>query len=590
MVFNSIRLSFSTVYKTEKRMFYFSVLNSIINITKVYVLAYANKLLINELSIALMQFGNPYKTILPVAKLVLFNWIVLMLYNLINKIIQNIIVAAALDYDEKINIEFCLKTYKMDISYFDTPDENDKVTQSYRDMSALLSVFENTLVLISSFISFCIACVIIVKFNLVITLIIIVSVLPSFLVKRYIKKSNYNLERSLTRVNRKSDYFAWIFRGREAAQDIRLSVSFKDMVLEKYSSLLRDKNFEKKLHIKNSKIDFCVSVLYGLLDMAINLHILFEIIYKKLTIGEFSYYTTITSNLKGTLEGCINTVSELVILCNRVENYRLFITQPPKVVHNGNKSVNSTVSHTIEFQNVSFKYPNSNSWILTNINFKFNTEEKIAFTGINGSGKTTLIKLLLRYYDPSNGVILLDGVDIKLYDIVEYRKIFSVMFQNYMNYCITISENVAFSSNKDNKKVWDALCAAELFLPHSNKTVTDLEFSKKFDENGIVLSAGQSQRLSLSRAIYRDSQVYIFDEPSASLDAKSEKSVFDKLFEITRNKGVILISHRLSNLKNMDKIVCITEGKIEAIGTHEQLLLLDCTYSKMYQIQMNGYI
>ncbi len=229
--------------------------------------------------------------------------------------------------------------------------------------------------------------------------------------------------------------------------------------------------------------------------------------------------------------------------------------------------------YEIEFHNVSFKYPNTNFYALKNVSFKFKIGERLAIVGMNGSGKSTLIKLLSRLYDPTEGSITLNGIDIKKYDYEQYQMIFSVVFQDFHIFSLSIAENVACSLNYDEAKVISCLEKAGFKeklkeLPNGIKTI----ITKIYDNDGIELSMGEKQKIAIARAIYKDSPFVVLDEPTASLDPISEQEVYNRFNEMVQDKTAIYISHRLSSCRFCDKIAVFDEGNLVQIGNHDTLV------------------
>lgn len=229
--------------------------------------------------------------------------------------------------------------------------------------------------------------------------------------------------------------------------------------------------------------------------------------------------------------------------------------------------------YEIEFKNVSFKYPKTDFWALKNVSFKFKIGERLAIVGMNGSGKTTLIKLLSRLYEPTEGVITLNGIDIKKYDYDEYQSIFSVVFQDFHIFAFSISDNVSCSLNGDKEKVVECLEQAGFGeklkeLPNGIETI----ITKLYDNDGIELSMGEKQKLAIARALYKDAPFVVLDEPTASLDPISEQEVYNKFNEMVKDKTAIYISHRLSSCRFCDKIAVLHEGNLVQVGNHDELV------------------
>ena len=247
--------------------------------------------------------------------------------------------------------------------------------------------------------------------------------------------------------------------------------------------------------------------------------------------------------------------------------------------------------YDIEFRDVSFQYPNTERWALRHVNLKFKVGEKLAVVGMNGSGKTTFIKLMCRLYDPTEGEILLNGVNIKKYDYNEYLSIFSVVFQDFQLFSFSLGQNVAASSKFDRERAMQALAKAGFgerlaAMPHGLETY----LYKDFDANGIEISGGEAQKIALARALYKDAPFIILDEPTAALDPVSEYEVYSKFNQISGDKTAIYISHRLASCRFCDKSAVFHKGTIVQIGTHAELVAdKNGKYHELWNAQAQYY-
>lgn len=247
--------------------------------------------------------------------------------------------------------------------------------------------------------------------------------------------------------------------------------------------------------------------------------------------------------------------------------------------------------YEIEFKNVSFKYPHTENWVLRNVNIKFELGKRLAIVGKNGSGKSTFIKLLIRLYDPDEGQILLNGIDIKKYNYEDYLKIFSIVFQDFMLFAQPIGENIAGSKTYDLERVYSVLKDVGMEeRVREMKDGLDTFIYKDNDENGVSLSGGEEQKIAIARALYQDSAFIILDEPTAALDPIAEQEIYEKLSDIISDKTAIFISHRLSSCKFSDDIIVFENGTIVEEGNHMELISKNGAYKELWDAQASYYI
>jgi ABC-type multidrug transport system fused ATPase/permease subunit len=272
-----------------------------------------------------------------------------------------------------------------------------------------------------------------------------------------------------------------------------------------------------------------------------------------------------------------------------------FMNEEPTVVPNTDepKIPKKGGNHTIEFKNVFFRYPGSEKYVLENINLTLKTNESVVLVGLNGAGKTTLIKLLTRLYDPTEGEILLDGEDIRSYDLKALYDLYGIIFQDFGRYAETAEENIAFGDADRPVDRGEVIIAAHNAnaddfieaLPQGY----DTPLTRLFEENGVELSGGQWQKLSVARAFYKNSDILILDEPTASLDAIAEREIFDRFAELSKNKLTVFVSHRLSSAVGAGRIVVLRDGRIVEQGTHSQLMENKGDYHYLFTTQAEKY-
>lgn len=292
------------------------------------------------------------------------------------------------------------------------------------------------------------------------------------------------------------------------------------------------------------------------------------------------------SNLSTTLTALSSNNMYLDMLYN-------YIDIPLKNNNKGKKIINDNKNneYIFEFHNVSFKYPGSDKYALKELSMKFGLKEKLAIVGKNGSGKTTMVKLLCRLYEPTDGYITLNGVKISEYDYQDYANLFSVVFQDFKLFSLPVGQNVANNIIYDMDKVWDSLYKSGIkYRVEEFHAKLNTSLYKQFETNGVEISGGEEQKIAIARALYRDSPIFILDEPTASLDPESEYEIYSKMNEISKDKAVIFISHRLSSCCFSDRIAVFDNGKLVQLGTHK-LLLNDKngSYYKLWDAQAQYY-
>ncbi len=395
---------------------------------------------------------------------------------------------------------------------------------------------------------------------------------------------------------------------------------FLNLISEKYNNYISDygagkdvrlygmsdslvKNFEafdneqyrnnRRCSVGWTKANLPRVIMLEILKFTTNLFLIFAAVSGAVSVGSISKYV---SSIVKLLWAIAKLVQDMQLAFSNHEYLKRYFSyfDIPNNMYQGTLTVEKRddAEYYVEFRNVSFKYPGSESYALHNVNVKFKVGEKIAVVGLNGSGKTTFIKLMCRLYDPTEGEILLNGVNIKKYDYDEYMSIFSVVFQDFSLFAFSLGQNVAASQKFEEQKVCECLKKAgfeDRLKTLSNGTETFLY--KNYDQNGVEISGGEAQKIALARALYKDAPFIVLDEPTAALDPVSEYEVYSKFNEIAGDKTAIYISHRLASCRFCDRIAVFHEGAIIQQGSHEELLADDSgKYYELWNAQAQYYI
>ncbi len=386
------------------------------------------------------------------------------------------------------------------------------------------------------------------------------------------------------------------------ATDFRFA---KDLRIYKGDKLFIKKaedTMDKILHINHGY--FTKNGLWnGLAQSIVQIQLIFIFIIlgislfaNKITVGTFTMLYGASHELSKSINSLIESYTDLITISFNLDPYYEFlsINEIKKDGQLFNESINKPVSLT--FENITFKYPTSEENILKDVSFNIRPGETIAIVGPNGAGKTTLIKLLCRLYEPQNGRILLNGINIQNISMEEYKKQLSIVFQDFKLLPIKLSENILgieeeYITENDMKMIWNNLDRTGI-KPWVENQINQLAsyITKVYDDKGLLPSGGQEQKIAISRALARDGSIVILDEPTAALDPKSEEEVFENLIKLSKDKTSIFISHRLSSTRIADRIIVLDKGLIVEEGSHEDLINYNGLYANMYNIQAKQYI
>lgn len=364
-----------------------------------------------------------------------------------------------------------------------------------------------------------------------------------------------------------------LYMNPEKAKDVRIysQNTVAEKMLDKLISHERDNQSDIT---KMALYPAIAQIIIGLANAVCYLFVAIKALFGAFVVGNIVQYVAVLSRLGEGLQELMYILSDNEIYCTHLQNLFEYLDLPNHM-YQGSLTVEKRDDNEyyVEFRNVSFRYPNTDTYVLRHVNLKFKVGEKLAVVGMNGSGKTTFIKLMCRLYEPTEGEILLNGVNIKKYDYDEYMSIFSVVFQDFRLFSFSLGQNISASTSYDREKVIECLKKAG-FAERLNSLPNDLDtlLYKDIDADGIEISGGEAQKLALARALYKNTPFIILDEPTAALDPISEYEVYSKFNEIAGTKTAIYISHRLASCRFCDKIAVFHEGNIIQIGSHEELL------------------
>ena len=498
---------------------------------------------------------------------------------------------------KQVRINIMTKAKDIDMASFDIPDFYEKLENANREAAMRpVSVLSSTLTTVSTVISLVGYIVILMQGLPLATLAIIAVSIPSAIINFSYRKKNFNYLRHRSKNRRQMTYYSDLMVNKDMVKEIRM-YNLSDTFINSYHSVFKS-YFKGMKHLIVSESVWMILLAIGssLVSGVFFSLIAADVVSGGIDIGKYSLYTGALTSIAASISSLINNSSYVYEGTLFIKNLISFMNEEKNLVPKVEpaEAVSYGKPHTIDFVNVSFKYPGSDRFVLKNINLHFRPGETVVLVGLNGSGKTTLIKLLTRLYDPTEGYILLDGKDIRDYDVNQLYKLFGIIFQDFGKYAFTVKENIHFGNidrEMNDEEIREAArqSNAEDYINRLPDGY-DTPLMRFFEANGTELSIGQWQKLAIARAFYSDSDILILDEPTASLDAIAEQEIFNQFDELRREKTTIFVSHRLSSATVASKIVVLENGKIIEEGVHGELMQKKGRYYELFSTQANRYI
>jgi ATP-binding cassette subfamily B protein len=496
-------------------------------------------------------------------------------------------------FTNRISVRLMQHATRLDLASFEDPVFYDKLERARSQttrrlglLAALLNIAQDSLTLISLSAG-------LIVFSPWLMVLLVAAVIPTFLGETHFTSLAYSVLYSRTPQRRQLDYLRWLGASAQSAKEIKI-FGLGEYLSKQYHQISDAIYLENKsLVIRRAIVGSGLNLIstggyYGAYVV-----VLAKTVAGALSVGTFTFLTGAFSRSRGYIERILsgfNDISEQAVFLKDL--FEFFEMEPAIRAHPGALPAPRPIRAGFEFRDVAFAYAGSDRQVIQHINFRLEPSEKLALIGENGAGKTTLVKLLARLYDPTEGQILLDGIDLREYDVEDLRREIGVIFQDYMRYDALVTENIGFGkieSLADRSRIESAAykSLAKNVIDRLPKGY-DQMVGRRF-EGGVDLSGGEWQKFALARAYMRDAQLLILDEPTATLDARAEYEVFQRFADLTRDRMAVLISHRFSTVRMADRILVLAGGAIHEQGTHQQLLALGGRYSELFELQAAGY-
>jgi ATP-binding cassette, subfamily B, bacterial len=488
------------------------------------------------------------------------------------------------------------KASQLDLKFYDTPEYYNKLEDTKRVIGRRWDIMLSIPVELASEIVTLVTFILILgTCNVLLIPLIIVGVLPNIFIQLKIRKKEVQFYSNQIPESRKIFYTENILSAREFAKEVKL-FGISDFIIN-LSQKLFNKQFNKikKLKFWELKITSIWSLISAVTTLCCLMYISISAFNKIISIGNWQLYTQTSFSIYNkisTILYYLATGYEEDLYTNILNNF--LETKPNINFSEGMDYPFKDIVPSIKFENVKFGYLNAKKNVLNGINFEIKPFEKIAIVGLNGAGKSTIIKLLTRLYDPDEGSIFYNNTDIKKINPESLYKQFSIVFQDYCRYAFSLKYNICISDlnkiNDDNSMLKAAKMSGVDRISSNLLNRYETYLTKAYNSNGYTdLSTGEWQKIAISRAFFRDSQIVILDEPTSSLDPLAEYNIYKLFINLCKNKTTILISHRLTSIRIVDRIIFLKDGIIAEMGTHRELIEMNGEYSKLYRIQADQY-
>ena len=483
------------------------------------------------------------------------------------------------------------KTSRMDLAFFDSAKMADKVRHARNNVGTVMGMSWLVFDILSATINVITTLIIVCAYKWWLGIITLLLLIPFMLYNKHHTERMLEIEKEQLRENRKKYYYHDRFFDNNVQFEIKLN-NIGTYFIDKYKALwLKMYRINRNVDIKHRIINTVIMIVNVSSEFLVLTVSVFDVVNKYIGIGDLQYNLNMVSRLRSQSQTLTNRINRLLNDNTRLIELQEFMEIEPEIEKTGTLKPSSNPQ--IEFCNVSFRYPNAEQYVLKNCSFTIKPHEKVGLIGLNGAGKTTIVKLIFRFYDPEEGCIKLDGVDLKEYDVYAVRKVFGVLFQDYVQYALPLREIIALPdfderfNDEKLQKACDISGVSEIIKDWENGF--DSVLGRYYADNAKDLSGGQWQLVGLARAYFKDSEFMILDEPSAALDPISEDRIFEQLYRLSKGKSSVTISHRLSNTTLADKILVIGDGHIIEQGSHFELLKQNGKYAELFNLQASKY-
>jgi len=481
----------------------------------------------------------------------------------------------------------------LDLAQFEDSEVQDRLERARRQVTWRANLVAQVLGRVQDLVTVLSLAVGVIAFAPILVVLLVAALVPAFLNELHFNRHGYRLAFTRTADRREADYLRYLGAGVESAKEVKL-FHLSGHLTERFRVL------SERMVAENAALAARRGLWGGLFALlgttayyAAYALILWRTLAGALTIGDLTFLSGAFLRLRGLVEGLLLGISQISGQAQYLDDLFGFFTIAPTMrAPETPRPVPRPIAAGFVFEDVGFRYPDGAGWAVRHLDLAIGAGEVVALVGENGAGKTTLVKLLTRLYDPTEGRILLDGVDLRAYAVDDLRARVGVIFQDFLRLDVSAGENIAAGRI-------EAAADAERIAAAAGQSLADAviarlpgryaqRLGRRF-EDGVDLSGGEWQKIAIARAYMRDAEVLVLDEPTAALDARSEYEVFARFRDLSRGRTAVLISHRFSTVRMADRIVVLEGGRVAEAGTHEALVALGGRYAELFALQAAGY-
>lgn len=579
------------IWRTDRRL---ALLNLAFRLIKAFLplaILYVGKLLLDAIVAGIETPGFQVERIWT---LVLLELGLVFLSDLLNRAISLVDSLLGDLVSNRTSYELIRHAATLDLFQFENPEFYDKMERARRQTTGRTVLMSQILAQAQDLVSILSLGIGLAAFQPWLILILAVAVLPAFLGETYFNERSYSLTRSWTPERRELDYLRFIGASDQTAKEVKI-FGLADFLADRFRDISgRYYLANRKLALRRAAWGVGLGMIGTVAYYGAYVLIIRQTLLGLLTLGTLVFLAGSFDRMRGLLQGLMSRFSAIAEGSLYLQDLFDFFAIRPAITNGPHpRQVPRPFREGLVFEGVGFRYPGTEKWVLRDLNFHLRAGERLALVGENGAGKTTLVKLLARLYEPTEGRILLDGVDLRDYDLDQLRDAVGIIFQDYQRFSLTAAENIAIGSIADRddqtrieKAARDSLAEDVIRqLPEGYRQLLGRRF-----QQAVELSGGQWQKIALARAYMRDAQLLVLDEPTSALDARAEHEVFQRFAELIRGRSAVLISHRFSTVRMADRILVLQHGRVLEQGSHQELMALGGLYAELFRLQASGYV